>query len=507
MSSFPENTPRPETRPWGACDNWPKCKATVLRGSMGSKLCIKCTTTAKFASAKANIEAEVEAEKQTAQSRDQTRNSTHLLYMRKITSNVRDQKNERNLATNHAKNSRPEPSTYRTSLSGKHATLGEKRKHDQVFSTSEIHNRRRHSSLASGTLQPGYSPSEKYISHNRVWGTNKFPRDDDGEDSDDEIPHMNTVIEPRHKVRNSKRTAEEAELSSGISENISPVMRSSTQRISESFAKRRKLVQLAATRDHVQDSKTRIHAQERPTLRLPSPIPAAFPLLTLDGRLRAKGFDESILDSLLCPESGQAALADLETLQEATDELNLTKTQLARQKVRAALDLPAEPTLSTKTNKNAPMSDKEITFTAALSTQEKGTVFTSEHIDDETTIEAYIDDFRNKMCMDDAVVPDESHTHTQAEIKARGGRKGQFGKVLTKATFEDRWAKGWGTHQTKIISEKDKIRTQAMARFFGLAEEMQPIIFDGKLAMADSALFQEGRIPLKEELKHGINVW
>jgi hypothetical protein len=467
---------------------------------MGSKLCIKCTTTAKFASAKAKVEAEVEAEKQTAQSRDQTRNSTHPLYMRKITSNVRDQKNERNLATNHPKNSRPEPSTYRTSFSGKHATLGEKRKHDQVFSTSEIHNRRRHSSLASGTLQPGYSPSEKYISHNRVWGTNKFPRDDDGEDSDDEMPHMNTVIETRHKVRSSKRTAEEAELSSGIFENISPVMGRITQRNSEEFAKRRKLAQLAATRDNVQDSKTRIHAQDRPTLRLPSPIPAAFPLLTLDGRLRAKGFYETTLDSLLYPESGQAALADLETLQEAT-------TQLARQKVRAALDLRAEPTLSTKTNKNAPMSDKEVTFTAGLSTQEKGTVFTSEHIDDETTVEAYIDDFRNKMCMDDAAVPDESHAHTQAEIKARGGRKGQFGKVLTKATFEDRWAKGWGRHQTKIISEKDKIRTQAMGRFFGLAEEMQPIIFDGKLAMADSALFQEGRIPLKEELKHGINVW
>ncbi|KAE8441986.1 hypothetical protein EG329_004112 [Mollisiaceae sp. DMI_Dod_QoI] len=70
------------------------------------------------------------------------------------------------------------------------------------------------------------------------------------------------------------------------------------------------------------------------------------------------------------------------------DEPKLSKKELARLKMRAALGLTDESTKSSKKS-SGPVGDMEITFTAGLSTKEKGGVFENEP-DTETTAERYI---------------------------------------------------------------------------------------------------------------------
>ncbi|KAF7947671.1 hypothetical protein EAE96_008751 [Botrytis aclada] len=66
----------------------------------------------------------------------------------------------------------------------------------------------------------------------------------------------------------------------------------------------------------------------------------------------------------------------------------LSKKEIERQKLRAALGLGDEPTKKKKDS--GPVGDMEITFTAGLSTTAKGNVFENEPIPNETTAEAYI---------------------------------------------------------------------------------------------------------------------
>ncbi len=76
--------------------------------------------------------------------------------------------------------------------------------------------------------------------------------------------------------------------------------------------------------------------------------------------------------------------------EEATDAPKLTRKELARNKMRAALGLSDEPTLASKADKSGPVGDMEITFTAGLSSKAKGGIFENEPIKEETTAEAYI---------------------------------------------------------------------------------------------------------------------
>lgn len=76
---------------------------------------------------------------------------------------------------------------------------------------------------------------------------------------------------------------------------------------------------------------------------------------------------------------------------EVEPEAALSKKDLARQKMRAALGLADEPAPSSKKSKSkGPVGDMEITFTAGLSSSKPGTVFENEPIIDETTAEAYV---------------------------------------------------------------------------------------------------------------------
>ncbi|APA13165.1 hypothetical protein sscle_10g079350 [Sclerotinia sclerotiorum 1980 UF-70] len=66
----------------------------------------------------------------------------------------------------------------------------------------------------------------------------------------------------------------------------------------------------------------------------------------------------------------------------------LSKKELERQKLRAALGLGDEPTKKKKDS--GPVGDMEITFTSGLTGTTKGSVFENEPIPNETTAEAYI---------------------------------------------------------------------------------------------------------------------
>ena len=71
------------------------------------------------------------------------------------------------------------------------------------------------------------------------------------------------------------------------------------------------------------------------------------------------------------------------------DAPKLTKKELERKKMRAALGLSDEP-MASKKKSAGPVGDMEITFTAGLSSKEKGSVFENEPIKEETTAEKYI---------------------------------------------------------------------------------------------------------------------
>jgi hypothetical protein len=70
------------------------------------------------------------------------------------------------------------------------------------------------------------------------------------------------------------------------------------------------------------------------------------------------------------------------------DEPKLSKKELTRQKMRAALGLADEPEKPLKKS-SGPVGDMEVTFTAGLSSKEKGSVFENEPIV-ETTAERYV---------------------------------------------------------------------------------------------------------------------
>ncbi|CZS88385.1 related to pre-rRNA-processing protein ESF1 [Rhynchosporium agropyri] len=89
-------------------------------------------------------------------------------------------------------------------------------------------------------------------------------------------------------------------------------------------------------------------------------------------------------------EAEEVGEEDAET-QTGETEANLSKKELARQKMRAALGLSTEPTPSSKkSSKSAPVGDMEVTFTAGLSSNPSGSVFTNAPPIDESTAERYV---------------------------------------------------------------------------------------------------------------------
>ncbi|TVY52324.1 Pre-rRNA-processing protein ESF1, partial [Lachnellula suecica] len=79
-----------------------------------------------------------------------------------------------------------------------------------------------------------------------------------------------------------------------------------------------------------------------------------------------------------------------EEVEVETEEPQLSKKDLARQKMRAALGLADEPAPSSKKSKGGPVGDMEVTFTAGLSSSSNTGVFTNTPVIEETTAEAYV---------------------------------------------------------------------------------------------------------------------
>jgi hypothetical protein len=81
------------------------------------------------------------------------------------------------------------------------------------------------------------------------------------------------------------------------------------------------------------------------------------------------------------------------------------------------------------------------------------------------------------------------------EIEARGGRKANFGKLLTAQVVKERQEKGWGIHQNKDVvdNERSEDSARALEELFGITniDGLEPGIRDGQLVMAEKAV--EGR--------------
>ncbi|KAH8594410.1 hypothetical protein B0O99DRAFT_687645 [Bisporella sp. PMI_857] len=98
-----------------------------------------------------------------------------------------------------------------------------------------------------------------------------------------------------------------------------------------------------------------------------------------------------------------------------------SKKERARQKMRAALGLPDEPTKPSK-KPTGPVGDMEITFLGGLSSKEKGGVFANKPIIEETTAEAY--------------VRKERERKARRKAKAKAKREGTDADILEEVEVE-----------------------------------------------------------------------
>jgi hypothetical protein len=83
------------------------------------------------------------------------------------------------------------------------------------------------------------------------------------------------------------------------------------------------------------------------------------------------------------------------------------------------------------------------------------------------------------------------------EIEARGGRKANFGKVLTAQVIKERRERGWGIHQNKDVvdDEKSEIAAKALEELFGVKDidDLEPGVRGGQLVMVEKDVDREGK--------------
>jgi hypothetical protein len=111
------------------------------------------------------------------------------------------------------------------------------------------------------------------------------------------------------------------------------------------------------------------------------------------------------------------------------EEPKLSKKELARQKMRAALGLADEPAPSSKKSKAGPVGDMEITFTAGLSTSDNKSVFENEPITEEMTAEEYIrkEKERKARRKEKAKARREGRDHEASPVPEETGEKEELG--------------------------------------------------------------------------------
>ena len=83
------------------------------------------------------------------------------------------------------------------------------------------------------------------------------------------------------------------------------------------------------------------------------------------------------------------------------------------------------------------------------------------------------------------------------EIDARGGRKANFGKLLTAQVIKERKERGWGIHQNKDVvdDENSDVSVKALRELFGIKDidDLEPGLRNGQLVMVEKAVDQEGK--------------
>lgn len=83
------------------------------------------------------------------------------------------------------------------------------------------------------------------------------------------------------------------------------------------------------------------------------------------------------------------------------------------------------------------------------------------------------------------------------EIEARGGRKANFGKLLTAQVIKERKERGWGIHQNKAVvnDEKSAAAARALQELFGIKDidGFEPGLRGGQLAMIEKGVDAEGK--------------
>ena len=83
------------------------------------------------------------------------------------------------------------------------------------------------------------------------------------------------------------------------------------------------------------------------------------------------------------------------------------------------------------------------------------------------------------------------------EIDARGGRKANFGKLLTARVKKERQDKGWGMHQKKDVvhTERTNEHKKHLEELLGIKDldEYDPGVRDGHLVMIERMVDQNGR--------------
>lgn len=160
---------------------------------------------------------------------------------------------------------------------------------------------------------------------------------------------------------------------------------------------------------------------------------------------------------------------EVEEVEEEVEEdaPKLSKKELARQKMRAALGLADEPVKSSK--KGGPVGDMEITFTAGLSSNAKGETFENEPIKDETTAERYIRLEKERKARRkekskakrEGVDPDEATEVVETEEKEELGFDDPF--FATDEAVKEKAAKGLRKEERQKKREAKQVAAEASA--------------------------------------------
>jgi hypothetical protein len=92
---------------------------------------------------------------------------------------------------------------------------------------------------------------------------------------------------------------------------------------------------------------------------------------------------------------------------------------------------------------------------------------------------------------------DEWLAEKKKEIEARGGRKANFGKLLTPQVVKERRERGWNIHQNKAVvhDAKSEQGARVLEELFGIknVDDLEPGVRNGQLVMMERPVDENGK--------------